>query len=412
MSSLPPEFILPDYNGRSLANVPATIAALLSRPFAGLPPLDEAFWRPLVGDGGVRRVVALLIDAMGWNLLERQQAAFSAALPAPAVQEQMTSVFPSTTVAALSSLWTGVAPAGHGLMGLHLFFPEYAALGNMIGFSPSFGRYPDALIDAGLQTDTFLEVPGFAEQLSAAGIPVYSFKGYEIVDSGLSQMHDRGVAKQHGILGLGDLLVELRKLLEEKAAEPLVAMAYWPLVDTLSHFRGWQSAAVAAELHAIFSQIQTLLFAPLSQAAREGTVFLLLADHGQTAAPQGQQLLIESHPELHRLLLMQPAGDPRTAYLYARQGQQQALLDYLHTHLGHAVAALPAADALASGLFGPQPHASKTAERVGDVIAIMRDGYMLIPQSNQEFMSRFISMHGGLTADEMLVPFLGWRLDR
>lgn len=410
MLSLPPEFILPDYNGRSLANVPATIAALLGKPFAGLPPLNEPLWRPLLHGSPIRRVVALLVDAMGWNLFERERVAFSAALPAPAVQGQMTSVFPSTTVAALSSLWTGVAPAGHGLMGLNLFFPEYAALGNMIGFSPYFGRYPDALIEAGLQTETFLEVPGLAEQLSAAGVPVYSFKGYDIVDSGLSQMHDRGVTKQYGILGLADLLVEVRKLLEERAAEPLVAMAYWPLVDTLSHFRGWESAAAAAELHAIFLQIQTLLFAPLSQAAREGTVFLLLADHGQTAAPQGQQLLIESHPEFRRLLLMQPGGDSRTAYLYARQGQQQALLAYLNTHLGHAMVALPAADALAAGLFGPQPHASKTAERVGDVIAIMRDGYMLIPQFNQEFMSRFISMHGGLTADEMLVPFLGWRL--
>lgn len=225
-------------------------------------------------------------------------------------------------------------------------------------------------------------------------------------------MHDRGVVKQFGVLGLTDMLVSLRMLLEEKAAEPLVAMAYWPLIDTLSHFRGWQSMAVAAELHAIFSQIQTLLFAPLSQEAREGTVFLLLADHGQAAAPQEQHLLIESHPEFRRLLLMQPGGDSRTAYLYARQGQQQALLDYLHTHLSHVMVALPATEALAAGLFGPPPHAGKTAERIGDIIAIMRDGHMLIPQFNQEFMSRFISMHGGLTADEMLVPFLGWRLDR
>jgi hypothetical protein len=349
---------------------------------------------------------------MGWNLFEREQAAFTATLPTPAVQGQMTSVFPSTTVAALSSLWTGVAPAGHGLMGLNIFFPEYAALGNMIGFSPYFGRYPDALLEAGLKAETFLEAPGFAEQLGKAGIPVHSFKGYEIVDSGLSQMHDRGVAEQHSVLSLADMLLAVRALLEEKAAEPLVAMAYWPLIDTLSHFRDWQSAAVTAELQAIFNQIQQLLFTPLSHQAREGTVFLLFADHGQTSSPSMQHLIIEQYPEFRQMLLMQPAGDSRTAYLYARQGQQQALIDYLDTHLSHVMAALPAADALAAGLLGPPPHASKTAERIGDVIAIMRYGHMLVPQVHREFLSRFISMHGGLTADEMQVPFLGWRLDR
>jgi hypothetical protein len=405
---LPPDFILPDYHGRSLANVPSTIAALLGAPFVGLPPLNEALWRPL--GNGVRRVVLLLVDAMGWNLYERDQAVFDELLPAPTASGQLTSVFPSTTVAALSSLWTGVAPAGHGMVGLHLFLPEFAVLGQMIGFSPVFGRYPDALFDAGLEPETFLEHPGMAEQLGTAGIPVHSFKGKEIIESGLSKMHDRGAAGQHGAFTLTDMLVELRGLLEEKPSQPLVAMAYWPAIDTLSHFRGWQSAAVAAELRTILAQIQTVFFAPLSHRAREGTVFLLLADHGQIASPPSQHIVLETHPDLHQLLLMQPAGDPRTAYLYARQGQQQALLDYIEAHLSHFVTALPAADALATGLLGPAPYASKTAERIGDVIVIMRYGHMLVPQAHRENLSRFISMHGGLTADEMLVPFLAWRL--
>jgi hypothetical protein len=405
---LPPDFILPDYHGRSLANVPTTIAALLGAPFAGLPPLRDELWRPL-GDG-VRRVVLFLVDAMGWNLYERDQAAFAELLPTPTISGQITSVFPSTTVAALSSLWTGVAPARHGMVGLHLFFPEYAVLGQMIRFTPVFGRYPDALFDAGLEPETFLEYPGMAGQFSAAGIPVHSFKGKEIIDSGLSKMHDRGAAGQHGVFTLADMLVEVRTLLEEKPAERLVAMAYWPAIDTLSHFRGWQSAAVAAELRAILTQIQTVFLAPLSRRAREGTVFLLLADHGQIASAPSQHIIIETHPELHQLLLMQPAGDPRTAYLYARQGQQQALLDYMEAHLSHFMTALPASDILAGGLLGPAPHASKTAERIGDVIAIMRYGHMLVPHAHRENLSRFISMHGGLTADEMLVPFLAWRL--
>jgi predicted AlkP superfamily pyrophosphatase or phosphodiesterase len=46
-----------------------------------------------------------------------------------AVSHQLTSIFPSTTVAALSSFWTGAAPAQHGMMGLNIFFPQMAAAG-------------------------------------------------------------------------------------------------------------------------------------------------------------------------------------------------------------------------------------------------------------------------------------------
>ncbi|MCP4426181.1 MAG: alkaline phosphatase family protein, partial [Chloroflexi bacterium] len=242
--NLPDEFLRPDYDGRSIANIPATVAALLDAPFAGLPPLEEPLWRPLAG---VKRVVALLVDAWGWNLLSQERERIGGLLSTAAVQGQLTSIFPSTTVAALSSLWTGAAPSQHSLVGLRLFMPDYAVITQMLSFTPTFGKYPDALIDAGLEPETFLAVPGFAEQLATAGVETHAFKGRSIVNSALSQMHDRGVAREHGVSSLADMFVQMRHLLEEKAGEPLFVNAYWPMVDTLSHIYGWNHESVAAE---------------------------------------------------------------------------------------------------------------------------------------------------------------------
>jgi hypothetical protein len=105
--SLPAEFVPPDYEGGTIANVPATVAALLEAPFAGLPPLRDELWRPLTG---VKRVVVLLVDAWGWNLLEQERDNLARLLGRTAVSGQVTSIFPSTTMAALSSVWTGTAP--------------------------------------------------------------------------------------------------------------------------------------------------------------------------------------------------------------------------------------------------------------------------------------------------------------
>ncbi|GAG27986.1 unnamed protein product, partial [marine sediment metagenome] len=56
------EFVLPDYDGRSLANVPATLAELLGVTLSEVAsPLRDVYWRDLAQ--GVRRVVLVLLDA-------------------------------------------------------------------------------------------------------------------------------------------------------------------------------------------------------------------------------------------------------------------------------------------------------------------------------------------------------------
>jgi hypothetical protein len=68
-------------------------------------------------------------------------------------------------------------------------------------------------------------------------------------------------------------------------------------------------------------------------------------------------------------------------------------------------------DALKQGLLGPPPHAQETASRVGDIVATMLEGYLLLTNKEQERASRMQGRHGGLTAEEMEVPWLAFRLD-
>jgi predicted AlkP superfamily pyrophosphatase or phosphodiesterase len=385
------------------------VAALLGTPFNGLPPLYENYWRPF--QCKTKRVILLLLDAFGWNLFQQERPRLEWLVEQSAVQDKLTSIFPSTTVAALSSLWTGYAPAQHGMVGLRLFFPEYAALVQMIRFTPNFINMPAALVEAGTIPEQFLAVPGFAEQLSAAGIPAHSFKGKDIIHSPLSLMHDRGIHKQHSYVTTADLFVQLRQLLEETAGKELYVNAYWPAIDTITHVQGPDGESVAAELHAVLAQLKKELFDKLSPAARSETVLIITGDHGQIRTTPDHSITLADHAGIKDNILMRPAGEPRVLYLYARQGRKQALIEYINHSLAEAAIAFDAEEMLDSGLLGPRPHAPLSLDRMGDVVVLMRANYILVDPDEAHKVNRLNGRHGGMTPEEMDIPWLGFQLD-
>jgi hypothetical protein len=181
------------------------------------------------------------------------------------------------------------------------------------------------------------------------------------------------------------------------------------MIDTLSHFRLWDSAAVAAEIGSLFQQIETSFLNTLSDKARQDTLFFIMADHGQVALPH--LVYIEDHAPLQQALFMKPTGDPRVTYLYAKHGRQQQIIDYINHNLGDAMVALSSEQALAAGLFGPGGGTAVASERLGDVLVIMRQGFVLVTQAMAPTAKRLIGGHGSLTAAEMEVPWIGLRLD-
>ena len=88
---LPEEMVFPDYSGTTVANVPGTIASLLEVPFKGLPPLRSSLWNPIAGD--IRRVVVILVDALGQNIFAREENNLAGLIRRADTLGQITSVF-------------------------------------------------------------------------------------------------------------------------------------------------------------------------------------------------------------------------------------------------------------------------------------------------------------------------------
>jgi hypothetical protein len=407
----PDEFLMPHYEGLSIANLSATIAALLGADLPDvLPPLPAALWADMAS--GVRRVVLVLLDATGYlrfrRLLEADESLSFAHLVKGGRLIPLTSVFPSTTVAALSTLWTGRAPAEHGLLGYALYLQEYGVVADMLGLKPMRGQGRETLVDWGLEPEKFLPVPSLAKLLTPYGITCRLLTRQYYVDSPLSRMLHREVAEKRGYISSSDMWVSIRHLLAQHRHERLLLIAYWGGVDGIAHKYGPTAEAWPAEIRNLAFSLEREFLQPLPPADREGTLLLITADHGQVLAPPEQAVLVTKHPPLWRALALPPSGESRAAYLHVRPGQAEVVRAYLEEQLAGRFVVLDSDTALKAGLLGKGKTAPETPSRIGDLIALAR-GENSLHWGYKEPKLR--GRHGGLTPEEMLVPLLMVRLD-
>lgn len=401
--------LYPNYAGYSLLNLPSTACRLLGIPNWGAPPLADELLAACGPE--VRRVVLLLMDGLGWEMLTRYLGeglgtAWADRLPG-AVFSPLTSISPSTTSAALTTLWTGASPAEHGIVGYEVWLREFGVVANMILHAPmSFGGDIGGLRRAGFQPETFLPSPPFGPHLLENGVQPYAFMHAAIARSGLSAMHLRQTSV-YPFRNPGDLWVSLRDLLNERPTERQYIYAYWGDIDELSHRFGPQDERVAVEFDAFTRLFEHSCLNRLTPAARRETLFILTADHGEVHTPRLPRFDLANHPEFNRLLHMAPTGENRLAYLYVRPGQLRAVRDYIEAAWPGDFYQLTVAQALRSGLLGPgEPH-PRLAERLGDLILVARGAaYLWWAEKPNPLLGR----HGGLTPAEMLAPFLAFRL--
>ncbi len=406
------EIVFPYYDGLSIRNLAHTVVQWLvdrhdhTDAQIGPAPLDGQIWERWRGQ--VRRVVLFITDGLGWQLLQalREQDAELAQIVADLVGEGLlvpiTSIAPSTTAAALPSIWTGASPAATGMVGTQFFLREFGVLANLLHYWPVSGKHrPEVLEDWGLNFENFLPRLTLGQVLASWGVESYLLQQKGLLGTGLSRLMHRGIAHQRLYFGYTDLWVALRELLHETRRKRCFISAYWNAVDSLSHLHGRDAEHTTTEIRRQLADLRDVLGA---EGVRDGhTLFILVADHGHTAIRE--YVVAEEHPLLMDALRMAPAGDARLAHLYLRHGTRDDVVAYLCENLGEKLACFLPEEALAAGLFGPEPPYAETPARLGDLTVLAREGVALTVRApNGKFASR--SRHAGMSAREMFVPLL------
>jgi hypothetical protein len=409
----PDPFIWPRYDGLCVGNIAATTAKLLGVPLPQtLPPLRKDVLAGLTD--GVKRVVVLVIDAMGWQQLQEVMAA-DQSLVFHHLAEQgrllpITTIFPSTTDNALSTIWTGRAPIEHGLLAYEMFLREWGMAVEAIRFSPFFRPFSGDLEDWGLDPEEFLPVPTTAQLLANHGMPSDVVILKEFTHSPLSTMHFRGARDIYGHVTASDFWLFLRQALINHTGERFVLNGYWGKVDSLAHKYGPQDETGTTEIQVLSMLMEEIFLKKLPAEACEGTLLLLTADHGQITTPSEASVLLDDHPTLRDALMMPPLGESRAPFLYVRSGKDHVVWTYLTRNFSDTFAFFRQQAIIQSGLLGPGDLYEEVPHRLGDIVCPALGNAFWA--KDKEHAHKMKGRHGGLLSEEMIVPLLAVRLDR
>ena len=388
---LPGGLVLPSYGTRSLAAVLPAAAGALGHDLTTSTGLTAAGCRAALGLPDADRVVVVLVDGLGIrNLAERGgHAPFLRGL----LREQgadtatLTSSFPSTTAAALSTLGTGTAPGRTGMIGYTQRNPATNRLAAMVQWR-----------ELGDPADVQRE-PTVFETLAAAGTQVTSPGPLKFAASGMTQAALRGPVYVGAETFEQRVDATVMALRQPGDAKRLVYL-YQGDVDKVGHGYGWDSWQWGDALESTDRELRRLL-----RRVPRGTLVLVTADHGQIRTDPATQWDVASDAALRPGVAM-VGGEPRALHVYTDEGADPAdVARRWAERLGdHAVVVLKEA-AVADGWFGPVAEHVRPA--IGDVVVAMTGRATVVDSRVHSAEARRLpGVHGSLTPYEMLVPLL------
>jgi hypothetical protein len=382
----PPDMHTPDYQGGSIVNLMASIMAARGghsayAPLRLLPPAEII---------GVTNLVLLVIDGLGADYLARHspQGPLSRHL-----RGAITSVFPTTTAAAIPSFLTGEPPHQHGLTGWFTWLRE---LGCVMTVLPGHPRYGGASYrQAGIDPARLYGLTPVFQRLRTPSVVV---SPSYIANSDFNRALGVG-AKTIPYDGL-KAMFRATAIALRRASGPRYFYLYWPKLDTLGHHQGIESPVTRHHL----AEIEQVLTDFLVQAAGTDTLVLVTADHGQIDTTPADRIDLADHPTLAQCLALPLCGEPRAAFCYLRPGHVETFSDYCRSRLAGRMEVVPSQDLIDRGLFGLGTPNPRLVERVGDLTLLLRGNNVINQRLPSETPHVQIGVHGGLSRAELLVP--------
>lgn len=369
MTNPPPR--KPDYAGACVTNIVPSI--LGPRGTSELP----SFFPDLVR--GARQVVLLVIDGLGWHQLRDRVSADASVAPTLASMQggPITTIAPTTTVTALTSISTGATPGEHGLVGYRIDFAGHVV--QMLRWADSKGDVRRRLAPRDVQP-----CPPFL----GSSVPVLSKAEFDGTAFTESHLRDQRPLSWRAV---SSMTVDVRLLL---AAGEKFIYCYYDCVDKIAHERGF------GEYYDAELRTADRLVADLASVLPSDAVLLVTADHGQVMVGANTSQL---HPEVTSLLTHQ-SGEGRFRWLHAKTDRVDEVKAAALAHHGHNAWIMTKDEMIDEGYFGPRVN-DVVRRRLGDVAVMARDDVSFDDPADKTYFE-LQCRHGSLTSAEIDVPLL------
>jgi hypothetical protein len=400
------EFVYPLYENYCFSNIPSSILSAFNVK-TNRPILPKEIFNEVSGS---EKIILLLIDGFGYLqwLKHFKQNDFLKLVTQKGKVFPITSVFPSTTAAALTTINTGLTPQEHALPEWYVYFKEIDMIVTTLPFTPFGANEQDKLLKMGVDPKILFCEKTIHQKLKENGIKSFIFSSKTYSKSVYSSLSHAG-GQSIPFIDSSDLAVKLRKTLEKNKG-PAYFYVYFGSLDSISHEYGPHSEEYKAELSLFSFAFKKLFLEKLDEKTKKETKMLVTADHGQVKISPKETLYLnkfltnEDFARGKKENPILPTGGPRDLFLHIERSKINEVKDLLAKKLNNFAKVEESKVAIKNGLFGINKPKKKFYDRVGDLL--------VIPYKNNsvwyEHMkgNKIVSLghHGGLNKEEMIVP--------
>jgi predicted AlkP superfamily pyrophosphatase or phosphodiesterase len=405
------EFIYPFYEKYCFSNISSTILK-----FFGIksekPILPSEIYKDKVETENSNKIVLLLVDGFGYNqwLKYYKNYEFFDIFSQKGLVSPLTSVFPSTTAATLTTISTGLTPQEHALLEWVLYFKEIDMIINTLPFTPLGKNGQDRLLEAGVSPKILFKGNTIYQTLKKSGIKSFSFINESYAYSAYSKLAYKG-SITIPFVNSSDLVVRLRKTLEAEKG-PAYFYVYFGDFDSIEHKYGPHTDEYYAELSVLSFLLKKELLEKIDRKVANETLLLITADHGQINVSPKETIYLNKYRELinsfeksKKKKPILPTGSQRDVFLHIEQSKLNEMYNFLLNKLKEKAKVVKIEEAIKMGLFGKGKPRKEFYDRAGNLLILPYKNHTIWYKHVKNEKFNLLGHHGGLSEDEMLIPF-------
>jgi len=347
------------------------------------------------------KVVLFVIDAFGYTFFEKffEKSTFLKRIVSEGVVSKLTTQFPSTTTANVTTLHTGIPVSESGVIEWNYYEPRIDAVYSPLLFKKA-GESELLNIDA----SELLPIENIYQKLNVAS---YVFQ-YQLYNEGpYSKLMHKG-SETISFQDIDEGLSQLKKILQLN--EKSYSYFYHSDFDSVLHEFGPESLQAEACFDSIFNSLDTFF----EEVKLENTLILLTADHGQTTVIKENAIYLNlEFPEILPYLkknqageFIIPCGSFRDMFLYIEKEHIEDICHFLQKNLIGKAEVYKVEELIKKGVFGHEKPSKEFLDRVGDIVILPYRDQAVWWYEENKFFVKHQGMHGGLTKEEMEIPFL------
>ena len=383
---------IPDYKGNSIVNLMSSILSYfgVDSPYSNLKILTPNEF------ADNETIVLMIIDGLGYKFLEEKG---KDSFLFENLRGKITSVFPTTTAAAMTTFYSGLAPQNHGIPAWFTYLREIGMVSVILPFKTRGYRFPIESNEI-RSSDIF----SFRRLFEHLKYDYYSILPNTVKGSTYSNYVLKG-STQIGYENMDDFLKKISSTaLRSSETKKKYIIAYWSKFDAISHDSGIQSQVTMDHFRELDKKL-----ADFSRKLKEKDPkirLLITADHGLIDTTPEHTIWLENHPKLNESLTLPVCGEPRAPFFYVRPSKVTDFENYIRNHLNHVGDLIKGETLIKRNYYGLFEPNKQLFNRTGDYVMLMKENYIFRDQLIGETRHELIGNHGGISCDELFVPLI------